>query len=73
MLIQLKHLIKYLLYLLQARIGLDVPESCLLYVILSPAGPYFSPDKGFAPISLLADPQWTRACRGGAGAYKLGR
>lgn len=47
-------------------------ESALLYVILSPVGSYFSKTDGDVGISLLANPQYTRAWPGGCGNYKMG-
>ncbi len=42
----------------------------MLYVIAGPVGPYFP--AGFKPISLLADPNYTRAFYGGVGDSKVG-
>ena len=43
----------------------------MLFVIVSPVGPYFATGS-FNPVSLLADPSFVRAWRGGVGAYKMG-
>ena len=56
--------------MLQKELKVEQPKNCLLFVILSPTGPYF--DSGFKPISLLADPKYVRAWHGGVGGYKLG-
>ncbi|MCL4152803.1 UNVERIFIED_CONTAM: hypothetical protein GTU68_044973 [Idotea baltica] len=48
----------------------EQPSKALLFVILSPTGPYFS--TGFNAISLLADPQYVRAWPGGCGYTKMG-
>ena len=50
-------------------IGVAPPEA-KLYVILSPVGPYYK--TGFAPVKLLADPQYVRAWPGGTGHIKCG-
>ncbi|XP_033326902.1 branched chain amino acid transaminase isoform X2 [Megalopta genalis] len=66
------------LYIRPTLIGIDPTlgvassESALLYVILSPVGSYFKKEGGKAGVSLLADPQYTRAWPGGCGSYKLG-
>lgn len=41
-----------------------------MYTILSPVGSYF--DSKTAAVSLLADPQYTRAWPGGVGDRKMG-
>lgn len=51
-------------------LGVNAPESALLYTILCPVGSYFGPD--FKPISLLADPRFVRAWPGGCGDKKMG-
>lgn len=53
-----------------ALLGVSPPQDILLYVILSPVGPYYP--TGFKPVSLFADTQHVRAFPGGAGGYKLG-
>ncbi|KAF8794108.1 Branched-chain-amino-acid aminotransferase like protein [Argiope bruennichi] len=51
-------------------LGVSPSKSALLYVVTCPSGPYFK--TGLTqPVSLLADPNYVRACPGGAGAYKL--
>uniref|UniRef100_F7DES6 Branched-chain-amino-acid aminotransferase n=1 Tax=Xenopus tropicalis TaxID=8364 RepID=F7DES6_XENTR len=57
----------------EVRPSLGVTKSthALLYIILSPVGPYFA-GGGFCPVSLLADPQYVRAWIGGVGNCKLG-
>lgn len=66
------------LYIRPTLIGIDPTlgvassESALLYVILSPVGSYFKKTGEQAGISLLADPQYTRAWPGGCGSYKVG-
>lgn len=47
-------------------------ESALLYIILSPVGSYFKTSNTQVGISLLADPQYTRAWPGGCGDRKMG-
>ncbi|XP_076767214.1 branched chain amino acid transaminase [Xylocopa sonorina] len=70
------HSVASALYIRPTLIGIDPTlgvassESALLYVILSPVGPYFK--KSEAGISLLADPKYTRAWPGGCGNYKVG-
>ena len=59
--------------LLQPVLGVNSPDEALLFCIMSPAGPYFASDGDSSAISLLANPKITRACKGGAGAFKLGR
>lgn len=53
-------------------IGLGVVASthAKLFVIVSPAGPYFP--TGFNPISIFAECDAVRSWPGGTGAYKLG-
>ena len=53
-----------------ASLGVAGSRQSLLYVLLSPVGPYFR--TGFRPISLYADPDFVRAWPGGAGNAKLG-
>ncbi|NXS47828.1 BCAT1 protein, partial [Balaeniceps rex] len=52
-------------------LGVKKPTKALLYVILSPVGPYFA-SGSFNPISLWADPKYVRAWKGGTGDCKLG-
>ncbi|KAF5313266.1 hypothetical protein D9619_003315 [Psilocybe cf. subviscida] len=54
----------------QKAIGVSPPNEALLFVILSPVGPYY-PD-GFKPVSLYGTTEYVRAAPGGTGAYKLG-
>ncbi|KAK3893273.1 hypothetical protein Pcinc_002906 [Petrolisthes cinctipes] len=54
----------------EPTLGVQRPVEALLFVILSPVGPYFS--SGFKPVSLLADPQYVRAWPGGMGMMKSG-
>ncbi|KAK7791919.1 hypothetical protein R5R35_005432 [Gryllus longicercus] len=64
------------LYIRPTLIGIDPSlgvaacDSAMLYVILCPVGSYF--DTKSKAISLLADPQYTRAWPGGCGDKKLG-
>lgn len=51
-------------------LGVAGSRSSLLYVLLSPVGPYFK--TGFRPVSLYANPRYVRAWPGGAGNAKLG-
>ncbi|XP_031838873.1 branched chain amino acid transaminase isoform X2 [Nomia melanderi] len=66
------------LYIRPTLIGIDPTlgvassESALLYIILSPVGSYFKKTDENVGISLLADPQYTRAWPGGCGSYKVG-
>ncbi|XP_061494414.1 branched-chain-amino-acid aminotransferase, cytosolic isoform X1 [Rhineura floridana] len=55
----------------EPSLGVKKPSKALLYVILSPVGPYFS-SGSFNPISLWADPKYVRAWKGGTGDCKLG-
>uniref|UniRef100_A0A8C9WA12 Branched-chain-amino-acid aminotransferase n=1 Tax=Scleropages formosus TaxID=113540 RepID=A0A8C9WA12_SCLFO len=53
--------------------SLGVSRAChaLLFVIVGPVGPYFATGS-FNPVSLLADPKYVRAWRGGVGEFKIG-
>lgn len=51
-------------------LGVNPPTKALLYIILSPVGPYFP--TGFAPVKLFADPNFIRAFPGGTGNVKVG-
>jgi len=51
-------------------IGVNEPTKALLYVILSPVGPYYP--TGFKPVSLYAGSTDVRAWPGGTGCYKIG-
>ncbi|XP_029142223.1 branched-chain-amino-acid aminotransferase, cytosolic [Protobothrops mucrosquamatus] len=55
----------------EPSLGVKKPSRAILYVILSPVGPYFS-SGSFNPISLWADPKYVRAWKGGTGDCKLG-
>lgn len=55
----------------QPSLGVGSPSRALLYVILCPVGTYFSGDI-LRPVSLLADPAFTRAWVGGVGDCKVG-
>ncbi|CAH0393193.1 unnamed protein product [Bemisia tabaci] len=50
-------------------LGVNAPSSALLYVILSPVGPYFQTMKA---LTLLAEPNYVRAWPGGSGSTKVG-
>ncbi|KAG0721907.1 Branched-chain-amino-acid aminotransferase [Chionoecetes opilio] len=54
----------------EPTLGVVRPTEALLYIILSPVGPYFA--SGFKPVSLLADPRYVRAWPGGVGMMKMG-
>lgn len=54
----------------QASLGVHLPRSAKLFVLLSPVGPYYP--TGFKPVSLFADPVNVRAWPGGTGGYKVG-
>lgn len=55
----------------QPTLGVNKSSSALLYVILSPVGPYFKTGT-FNPVALLADPSFVRAWHGGSGDSKMG-
>ncbi|XP_060758223.1 branched-chain-amino-acid aminotransferase, mitochondrial isoform X2 [Neoarius graeffei] len=55
----------------EPSLGVSRSSRALLFVIVGPVGPYFATG-AFNPVSLLADPRFVRACRGGVGAYKMG-
>uniref|UniRef100_A0A4X2LA68 Branched-chain-amino-acid aminotransferase n=1 Tax=Vombatus ursinus TaxID=29139 RepID=A0A4X2LA68_VOMUR len=55
----------------EPSLGVKKPTKALLFVILSPVGPYFS-SGSFKPVSLWADPKYIRAWKGGTGDYKVG-
>ncbi|XP_063785436.1 branched-chain-amino-acid aminotransferase, cytosolic isoform X2 [Pseudophryne corroboree] len=55
----------------EPSLGVKRPSKALLYVILSPVGPYFS-GGAFNPVSLWADPKYVRAWKGGTGDSKVG-
>jgi branched-chain amino acid aminotransferase len=54
----------------EPTLGVSSSNTALLYVIMSPIGPYFP--TGFKPISLLADTKYVRAFKGGVGNFKVG-
>uniref|UniRef100_A0A914ZWN2 branched-chain-amino-acid transaminase n=1 Tax=Parascaris univalens TaxID=6257 RepID=A0A914ZWN2_PARUN len=54
----------------EPSLGISNVNAAKLYVILSPVGRYLT--TGFAPITLLATPEYVRAFRGGVGAFKMG-
>lgn len=56
---------------IQPSLGVSRPGKAMIFVIISPVGPYFSTGS-FNPVSLLADPAFVRAWKGGVGAYKMG-
>ncbi|XP_064171172.1 branched-chain-amino-acid aminotransferase, mitochondrial [Anguilla rostrata] len=56
---------------IEPSLGVTRAGHALLYVILGPVGPYFATG-AFNPVSLLADPSFVRAWRGGVGEYKMG-
>ncbi|XP_010613563.1 branched-chain-amino-acid aminotransferase, cytosolic [Fukomys damarensis] len=55
----------------EPSLGIKRPSKALLFVILSPVGPYFS-STSFKPVTLWATPQYVRAWQGGTGDCKLG-
>ncbi|EEZ98004.1 branched-chain-amino-acid aminotransferase, cytosolic [Tribolium castaneum] len=55
---------------IDGTLGVAQSESALLFTILCPVGNYFS--GGSESVSLLADPQYTRAWPGGVGDRKMG-
>lgn len=61
----------WLFSLLQPSLGVKKPSKALLFVILSPVGPYFS-SGSFNPVSLWANPKFVRAWKGGTGDCKMG-
>lgn len=54
----------------EPTLGVSASNTALLYVLGGPVGPYFP--LGFKPISLMADPNYTRAFYGGVGDSKVG-
>lgn len=60
-----------ILLILQPTLGVNKSSSALLYVVLSPVGPYFKTGT-FSPVALLADPSFVRAWPGGCGDSKMG-
>lgn len=60
---------------IEPTLGVASSDSALLYTILSPVGSYFDQKEGSDAdngVSLLADPQFTRAWPGGCGDRKMG-
>eukprot|EP00118_Oscarella_pearsei_P025746 m.308699 g.308699 ORF g.308699 m.308699 type:complete len:386 (+) comp44534_c0_seq1:51-1208(+) len=55
----------------QPTLGVGPSQEALLYVIMSPVGPYFK-EGGLKPVSLLADPRYVRSWPGGMGDCKAG-
>ncbi|XP_053117784.1 branched-chain-amino-acid aminotransferase, cytosolic-like isoform X2 [Hemicordylus capensis] len=55
----------------EPSLGVSNSTRALLFVILTPVGPYFTTGS-FNPISLLADPSYVRAWMGGVGDCKAG-
>ena len=54
----------------EPTLGVGAANEVLLFVILSPVGPYFA--SGLKPVNLLADPNFVRAWPGGCGYAKMG-
>lgn len=54
----------------QADLCVEAGKTALLYVILSPVGPYFGSD--FQPIRVAAVSKYVRAWPGGTGDLKMG-
>lgn len=54
----------------EAALGVHVSTEYLYFIICSPVGPYFP--KGFAPVRVKAEPQYTRSVEGGTGFAKCG-
>uniref|UniRef100_A0A3Q2QCN8 Branched-chain-amino-acid aminotransferase n=1 Tax=Fundulus heteroclitus TaxID=8078 RepID=A0A3Q2QCN8_FUNHE len=65
------HLLTTSFCFIQPSLGVSRAGKALLFVIVGPVGPYFATGS-FNPVSLLADPAFVRAWRGGVGAYKMG-
>lgn len=53
-----------------AHVGISMPKDAMLYIILSPVGPYFP--TGFQAVKLMTSTKYVRACHGGMGGYKYG-
>lgn len=51
-------------------LGLERPQSLLLYIICCPVGPYYK--HGFTAVHLTADTDYVRAWPGGTGSHKVG-
>lgn len=54
----------------EPTLGVGAANEVLLFVILSPVGPYFA--SGLKPVNLVADPAFVRAWPGGCGYAKMG-
>ena len=54
----------------EPTLGVGAANEVLLFVILSPVGPYFA--SGLKPVNLVADPKFVRAWPGGCGYAKMG-
>ena len=61
----------FFFFIHQPALGVTRARSALLYVILSPVGPYFKTGT-LSPVALLADPSFVRAWPGGCGDFKMG-
>ncbi|XP_067875977.1 branched-chain-amino-acid aminotransferase, cytosolic-like isoform X2 [Heterodontus francisci] len=55
----------------EPSLGVSRADHALLFVIIGPVGPYFATGS-FNPVSLLADPKFVRAWKGGVGDCKMG-
>ncbi|XP_054907792.1 branched-chain-amino-acid aminotransferase, mitochondrial isoform X2 [Poeciliopsis prolifica] len=55
----------------EPSLGVSRTGKALIFVIVGPVGPYFTTGT-FNPVSLLADPAYVRAWKGGVGEYKMG-
>ncbi|XP_023204763.1 branched-chain-amino-acid aminotransferase, cytosolic-like isoform X1 [Xiphophorus maculatus] len=55
----------------EPSLGVSRAGKALIFVIVGPVGPYFATGS-FSPVSLLADPAYVRAWKGGVGEYKMG-
>uniref|UniRef100_A0A672Z064 Branched-chain-amino-acid aminotransferase n=1 Tax=Sphaeramia orbicularis TaxID=375764 RepID=A0A672Z064_9TELE len=55
----------------EPSLGVSRAGKALIFVIVGPVGPYFATGS-FNPVSLLADPSFVRAWKGGVGAFKMG-
>ncbi|KAM3598139.1 uncharacterized protein V6R79_014037 [Siganus canaliculatus] len=56
---------------IEPSLGVSRTSHAMIFVIVGPVGPYFATGS-FNPVSLLADPSFVRAWKGGVGAYKMG-
>ncbi|XP_034448446.1 branched-chain-amino-acid aminotransferase, cytosolic-like isoform X1 [Hippoglossus hippoglossus] len=56
---------------IEPSLGVSRAGKAMIFVIIGPVGPYFATGS-FNPVSLLADPSYVRAWKGGVGAYKMG-